>query len=140
MTAYRGQCHCGATGYDYHCDVPVSDWPVRACQCRFCRDHGAQTTSMPEASIEFVANAPDRFQRYRFGLQTADFLLCCRCGVYLGAVIETSAGRFGIVNTCALDPRPTELPAPAPARYDGEDLASRIARRERRWARVRAVP
>ena len=95
---------------------------------------------MPDATIEFIAGRPDALQRYRFGLQTADFLLCRNCGSYLGAMIESPAGRFGIVNTRLLQPQPADIPAPAPATYEGEDAASRIARRERRWSRVGMVP
>ena len=95
---------------------------------------------MPEATINFTASRPDSVQRYRFALQTADFLLCRHCGIYLGAVIESGAGRFGIVNTRALEPHPLDLQSAVAACYDAEDATSRIARRERRWSRVGMVP
>ena len=140
MSRYKGHCHCGAVGYQYHCDTPVIEWPVRSCQCSFCQSHASQTTSLPDALIDFTAANADALQRYRFGLKTADFLLCRQCGAYLGAMIETPAGRFGIVNTRVLQPVPARLQPAEPATYDGEDAAGRIARRERRWAPVRMVP
>ncbi len=137
---YLGSCHCGAIGYAYTTTVHPADWPVRACQCRFCRAHDALSTSEPGAEIAFTAANPEHLVRYRFGLCTADFILCSKCGVYNGAVIETDSGRFGIINTHALDPQPASLAAPQPISYDGEDTTGRVERREKRWSRVSAVP
>lgn len=137
---YEGRCHCGAIGYRYTCATAPADWAIRACQCRFCRAHDALSTSDPAGTIAFDAAEPDSMQRYRFGLGTADFLLCRRCGVYIGAVIETPQGRFGIINTHALrDPQPPTAPA-TPVSYDGEDSTGRVARREERWSRVTDIP
>lgn len=95
---------------------------------------------MPDATIKFTASRPGALQPYRFALETADFLLCRHCGVYLGAVIKTPSGTFGIVNTRALEPQSAELQTAVPSCYDGEDAQSRIARRERRWSRAAMVP
>ena len=135
---YEGRCHCGTIGYRYTTAIPVAEWSVRSCQCSFCRGHDAQTTSHPDATICFVAD--ELLQRYRFGMKTADFLVCHRCGVYVGAVIETGKGRFGIVNTRALVPRPEEIPSTEPVTYASEDETGRIKRREQRWSRVTEVP
>lgn len=137
---YRGSCHCGTVRYRLTTSIPPADWSVRACQCAFCRAHGAATTSDPEGAIEWSAEGADAVQRYRFALGTAGFLVCRRCGVYGGAVIETPLGRFGIVNVRLLSPRPDGLPDAEPVSYDGEDESGRIARRERRWTPVTAVP
>ena len=83
---------------------------------------------------------PERLQRYRFALQTADFLLCKQCGVYLGAVIETDQGRFGIINTHARAEQPSDIAAVQPISYDGEDTGGRVSRREERWTPVTGVP
>lgn len=140
MADYSGACHCGAIGYVYSCETTPADWAIRACQCRFCRAHDALSASDPAATIEFVATEPDQLQRYRFGLHTADFLLCHRCGVYIGASIETPNGRFGIINTHALtDPAPATA-KPQPISYDGEETEGRVARREERWSPVSAFP
>ncbi len=137
---YTGRCHCGAIGYRYTVAASPTDWAIRACQCRFCRLHDALSTSDPTGTIEFEAARPDQLQRYRFGLETADFLLCRQCGAYIGAVIETSNGRFGIVNTHALvDPQPSTAAREAIS-YDGEDTGGRIARRQERWSRVTGIP
>ena len=137
---WTGSCHCGAIGFRYLSSVAPREWSVRACQCSFCRAHGAETTSDPSGEIEWRATDEAAVNRYRFGLETADFLLCRRCGAYAGAVIESPRGRFGIVNTRLLEPRPDGLPAAAPASYEGEDSTARIRRREQRWTPVTAAP
>lgn len=134
MPEYQGRCHCGAIGFRYQTDIAPQNWSIRACQCRFCRAHHALSASDPAGSIEFDAAKPALLKRYRFGLRTADFLLCGKCGVYIGALIETDKGRFGIINTLALLEKPGELAAAEPMSYDGEDVSSRVARREDRWA------
>jgi hypothetical protein len=133
MRTFDGSCHCGAIGFAFSTALPVVQWSVRACQCRFCRAHGAVTTSDPSGRLAFRVHQRDSVQRYRFGLKTADFLVCGRCGVYVGAQIETVRGAFGIINTLALTPHPTELPAALAADYDAEGPSERLGRREQRW-------
>ena len=133
MRTYAGSCHCAAIGFDFRTALAPAQWSIRACQCAFCRAHAALSCSDPDGTLAFVEHERGALARYRFGLKTADFLLCSRCGVYVGAVIDTPAGRFGIFNTRALRDPPTDLPAAQPMVYDGEDAAARAARRTRRW-------
>lgn len=138
--SYEAACHCGAISCTYTTAIPPQQWSIRACQCSFCRAHDALSSSDPGGRLTFRSNDPDMLQRYRFGLKTADFLLCRNCGVYLGAVIETDAGRFGIVNTHALSPAPEDIADVAAISYDGEETDARISRREERWTPVDSVP
>ena len=133
LHTFEGGCHCGALGFSFQAALPVTRWSVRACQCGFCRAHAARTTSDPSGRLAFRVNGDEALQRYRFGLMTADFLVCRHCGVYLGAQIATANGAFGIINTRALTPLPAELPVAAHADYASESASDRIARRERRW-------
>jgi len=130
---FRGSCHCGAIGYRYRTDVAPEQWSIRACQCSFCCAHDALSTSDPSGSVEFTVVDPQLLNRYRFGLRTADFLLCRKCGVYIGALIETENGQFGIINTHALLQTPEALAATQSMRYDTEDVGGRVSRREERW-------
>ena len=132
---YRGECHCGAIGFRYQTRLQPEQWSVRACQCAFCRAHGALSTSDPDGGIEFFAD-DGALQRYRFALRTADFLLCRQCGVYVGAVIEVGDKRYGIVNVRALVEPPEEVSGAAPVTYDGEGVSGRVERRSERWTPV----
>jgi len=136
---FKGSCHCGALGFSLQTALPVAKWSVRACQCRFCRAHGALTTSDPGGRLMFDIRDVDLLERYRFGLKTADFLLCKRCGVYVGAQIETFHGAFGIINTLTMMPVPDGLPVPALADYSSESSNDRVERREKRWTPLEKV-
>lgn len=139
VATFKGSCHCGALGFYFHTALPVAQWSVRACQCRFCRAHGALTTSDAGGRLAFHVGDVDLLGRYRFALKTADFLLCKRCGVYVGAQIETSHGAFGIINTLALMPLPDGLPGPVLADYSSESSNDRVDRREKRWTPLEKV-
>ena len=130
---YLASCHCGALEARYATAVPVAAWPVRACQCAFCRAHGALSTSDPAGTLAFSARDVGRVQHYEFGTRTAEFLICRECGVYVGAQMETSRGRFGILNTRALRPIPAGLPEPVAMQYGDETTEFRDQRREARW-------
>lgn len=140
QTEYPGSCHCGAIGFIYRTDIRPDQWSIRACQCSFCRAHDALSTSDPAGQISFTTASPESLNRYRFGLKTADFLLCRECGVYIGALIETAGKFFGIVNVHALRESPANLAATAPISYDGEDLGGRVSRRKQRWTPVVGHP
>ena len=102
--------------------------------------HDALSTSDANGTLIFAAKNDAAVRRYRFALRTADFLLCNQCGVYIGAVIETESGRFGIINTHALKEVPRDMAAVEAIDYDHEDGPGRIDRRERRWTPVTGVP
>jgi hypothetical protein len=133
---YLARCHCGALTARYRTAAEPSTWSLRACQCSFCRSHGALTTSDPAGSLEFRSTDPERVQRYRFGGRTADFLVCRDCGVYVGAHMATDGIRFGILNVLSLRPPLTGFPAAEPMDYGAETADIRRSRREARWTPV----
>jgi hypothetical protein len=118
----------------FRTEIAPSAWSIRACQCSFCRCHGALSASDPNGKIAFAVTDAHWMRRYRFGRKTADFLICARCGVYVGARFDSDKGRFGIVNVRVL---PTaSWAAPQPMEYEGEALEARSTRREARWTPV----
>lgn len=136
MVEYLGRCHCGNLSVRYQTALAPSAWSIRACQCSFCRSHGAVSTSDPAGQIEFRAASPEKLQRYRFGSRTADAILCRECGVYLGVQMSTDAGRFAVLNVNALRPRPAALAQAETVDYEGESATTRQARRAARWTPV----
>ncbi|HEX7060423.1 MAG TPA: hypothetical protein VF200_00530 [Woeseiaceae bacterium] len=75
-------------------------------------------------------------QRYRFGLRTADFLLCRNCGVYIGALLTDAEGAFATLNTRAMNRLSRGTPVPQPVVYDQETAVDRRNRRIRSWTPV----
>jgi hypothetical protein len=87
--------------------------------------------------MEFLIREPTVVSRYRFGLRPAEFMLCARCGAYVGARMEAAGAAFGIISVRALSPMPVGVPGPMPMSYEGEDAGSRSRRREARWTPCR---
>lgn len=131
---FAGACHCGNLAYVFEASAPLETLGLRACMCAFCRAHGARNTSDPNGAMRIHVRDHALLERYSFGLRTADFLLCKRCGVYIGALMEESWFTVN-VNTFK-DRPPLDFPL-LPNDYDVEDAPARIARRRTRWTPVK---
>ena len=127
----NGQCHCGAIRFAFETEMSLAP---RACQCGFCRRHGARTVSDPEgiAALEYGGEPI----RYRFGTRTTDYILCATCGVYVGAIVEIGGARYATLNLNALDEPRLDLAA-APVSYEGEGAAAKAERRRKAWTQLR---
>jgi len=130
---HRGACHCGALRFVLRSALAVAALPARACACGFCRRHAAISTSDPAGELRFVADDPAQVIRYRFGTGSAEFLVCGRCGVYVGALMVDGDRWYAIANLNALEARAALDPQPTRFDYAGEDDAARRARRRARW-------
>ena len=132
MTIYPGSCHCGAVKIELTSAKQPAEMRIGRCACSFCRRHGARTMGDPGGSVAFHA-APGAVSRYRFGLGITDYLLCAKCGAYVGAIMEDEGRSIGIANVNMLDIRDTFDPAPPLHVYDGENIEKRRARRRKFW-------
>ena len=112
---------------------PPAGMRVRSCACSFCRSHGTRTVSDPAGQAELRASDWSLVEKYRFGSRTADYILCRRCGVYIGAVCETPSGLRSVINTLCLENRDRLCQDAARPDYDGEAIEDRLARREANW-------
>ena len=128
-----GQCHCGAIRIELETEKRLEP---RACQCSFCRKHGARSVSDPDGrAILTLGIEPIR---YRFASKAADYVICPSCGVYLGALAEIDGAVFATLNLNAFDDPHPELAA-APVSYDGESAEAKVRRRRERWTPARIV-
>lgn len=75
----------------------------RACDCSFCRKHAAAYVSDPAGRLSVIMQSSDALRRYRQGSNTAEFLLCGRCGVLVAVVFEHHARIYGAVNARSLE-------------------------------------
>ena len=129
-----GSCHCGSLQLSFANTLDPAQLPLRACACSFCRRHGARTTSDPNGHVEITVRDKGYLSRYQFALLTAEFLVCKRCGVYVAAVMTGENDElYATVNTNALDARGQFTQNPVTVNYEGEDAASRVARRRVSW-------
>jgi len=130
---HTGGCHCGNITVALDLSLPPEEMPLRSCSCSFCRAHGTRTLSDRNGQVEITATDWSQVERYRFGSRTAEYILCRRCGVYIGAVCDTATGLRAVINTNCLQDRAAFTRAPAAPDYDGEPTESRLARRSTNW-------
>ena len=130
---HSGGCHCANISVALRLSRPPEQMPLRACSCAFCRAHGTRTLSDRDGAVEIAADDWALVERYRFGSRTADYLVCRRCGVYVGAVCETGTGLRAVVNVNCLADRAAFTQAPAAPDYDGETTDARLDRRSANW-------
>jgi len=130
---FTGGCHCGNLRVHLRLTLSPSKTALRSCRCSFCRAHATRTVSDPNGVFEVWADDWSEVQPYRFGSRTADYLVCRRCGVYIGAVCMTQAGLRAVVNTNSLAKRDVFTQDPAQPDYDGEEPSARLARRAANW-------
>lgn len=131
-THLSGTCHCGAIRVALTLSKPAQDTYVRACQCSFCRRRGTRTIADPQGHAT-VTGEPDRLIRYRFGLKTADYLLCAACGTYIAAVQSDADRSIAVVNVGGLDIAEFRGRPGEPVTYDGETVEQRLVRRRTYW-------
>ncbi len=142
MHVVHGGCHCGNIRIAYRSGTAPGETRIRACQCSFCRKHGARAVSDPGGRAEIEIRDADDLRRYRFGLGTAEFFLCRQCGVYVGAVMEDAGGVWSTLMVNAFDAPEGFTQAAVPVEYGDEDEAARRERRRRNWTPtvVRVAP
>lgn len=81
-----------------------------------------------------------RLQAYRFGLRTADYLVCRECGVYVAAIAGQGDDARAIVIVNALDDRDRFSREPVAVSFDAENREQRLARRRNTWMPVDIRP
>ena len=135
-THMHGGCHCGNVTVEFETTFSPGELPLRADTCSFCAKHGARTASDPRGSVRLEVRATNDLMRYRFGLRTADFLVCRRCGIYIGAVVAIGGKSYATLNVNTFDCAPALTQPARPVSYDGETSSARIARRAANWTPV----
>ena len=134
----QGACHCGGIRMTLRFTKPAVDLQVRSCQCGFCTRQGSITVSDPAGEAE-IAVKPGCLTEYRFATQSGTSLLCARCGVYAGAVMEADGQKWSIANVRGLAIPGFEGREGEKMVYDAEAASERVARRKARWTPPRMV-
>jgi hypothetical protein len=101
--SFSGGCHCGNIHLTIELSRPPDTYNPRACDCDFCRKHGAAYVSDPQGSLRVRIENSRQTLKYRQGSGQVDCLICSRCGVLVGAFYRSGERNFGVVNARALD-------------------------------------
>ncbi|MEO7432764.1 MAG: hypothetical protein ABIR62_12245 [Dokdonella sp.] len=130
---FQGGCHCGNISVILDWPTDATRIPARACDCSFCTAHGAVWTSDPAAKLVVRIRDAALVASYEFGTQTAEFRVCGRCGVVPLASCTIERARFAVVNVTALRGVDEQMVVRSSSNVDGEDIGTRLARRQRNW-------
>jgi len=129
----HGKCHCGNI-------VFVLEWPgapngvvARECSCTFCVKLGGCWTSNPMAKLSITLRQAAAISRYVFGTKTATFHVCTCCGAVPFVTSEIDNHLYAVVNVNTFENFDSSRLRRQSADFDGEDQASRLARRQRNW-------
>jgi hypothetical protein len=127
MHKASGGCHCGNIRVDLELTRAPGTYIPRACDCDFCRKHGAAYVSDAHGSVLIRIKDPGKSGKYRQGSGLAEFLLCKNCGVLVGVLHRGEHGLYAAVNVNATDVRTdfgTEQPV-SPKNLSGSEKTQR---------------
>ena len=129
----QGSCHCGNIKFTLDWHPEPSEVPARACGCSFCQKHGGVWTSCPTGSLSVEVKDPSRVSRYAFGTKTADFHICATCGAVPVVTSDIDEKTYAVVNVNTFERLDPSILRRTATNFDGEDEATRLARRARGW-------
>ena len=129
---FSASCPCGNLSVRGEFSRPANEYTPRACDCEFCRKHGATYVSDPEGALAIHCRSSADTLRYRQGSGTAEFLLCRRCGVLAGVLWSDEGKSYAALNARILD-NPATLGAAQPASPRQLPLDERKDRWRRLW-------
>ncbi len=100
---YTGGCDCGNISVNMELTVDPASYQPRACDCSFCRKHGAAYVTDANGKVAFSVKHKSELGKHRNGSELADFLICKRCGVLIGGLYQDGPERYATINVNALD-------------------------------------
>ena len=129
----NGSCHCGNISFELDWLPEPEEIPARACTCSFCLKHGGVWTSCRTGSLDIVIQDKAQVSEYTFGTHTAVFHICSRCGAVPVVSSDVAGNTYAVVSVNALDGVDPGMLKPGQVSFDGEDEATRLARRVKGW-------
>lgn len=117
MFPVKGSCYCANIVVDLNLSNPPESYNPRACDCYFCRKHGASYLSDPAGTLCISVKDMQALGNYRQGGDgIASFLHCLTCGVLIGVMYQNEADgkTFGAINSLIID-ESTHFGAPVSA-------------------------
>jgi hypothetical protein len=98
MYKVNGACHCGNIQVDMELTREPHTYDPRACDCDFCRKHGAAYVSDAQGSLRIRIKDEREITRYRQGSGLADCLVCRNCGVLVSVCYRSEGRLYATVN------------------------------------------
>jgi hypothetical protein len=114
MHQLSGGCHCGNIAVELELPRSPATYHPRACDCEFCRKHGAAYVSDPKGALRIRIRDERDAGRYTQGSGMAKLLLCRNCGVLAAALYAEHGRLYASVNARILDTRAVQFAAAQP--------------------------
>jgi hypothetical protein len=134
MPVFHSRCHCGNLEAELETRLRPEEHTLRSCQCSFCTRHRTRTVVDKDGRARIRVLDPDLLNRYQWNTRSAEFLVCRRCGNYLGCATQTSTGGWvAALNVNLFDEVAQFTQEPLKVSYDDEPLEARRRRRESTW-------
>lgn len=103
MQTLRGGCHCGNIRMELQLTRAPATYRPRACDCSFCRRHGAAYISDPLGTLRLSIRDERAATRYAQGSGQAELLLCSTCGVLVSPLFNDGGRLYAAVNVNAVE-------------------------------------
>jgi hypothetical protein len=131
MAEFAGGCHCANITMSVELTREPSSYSPRACDCEFCRRHGAAWVSDPQGALLLRVRDQRDTGRYAQGDEIAEMLLCRNCGVLVAALWQ-GPHLYGVVNVNSLEAR-ASFAAPQPASPKSLSAEGKVSRWQKIW-------
>ena len=95
-----------------------------------------RSLSDSEGRMEMRVRDETQLNRYHFGMEMVDFLICRNCGNYIGAVQQVDGQLFGIMNANLTENKGKQFGDADHAFFEEETAEERSARRKDVWTPV----
>jgi hypothetical protein len=105
MHKLTGGCHCGNIHVDMDLTHEPGTYNPRACDCDYCRKHGASYVSDANGSLAIRIADHTNVGKYRQGDRLAEFLLCGSCGVLVCVLYSRDGRLYAAMNANVTDAR-----------------------------------
>jgi hypothetical protein len=139
MPTYKGRCWCGALTLSLTSRKSPRALPLRACNCSFCRKHGARNTSDPDGRVAIRVRDRRKLSRFDFRSAAGGRLICSHCGCYIAIAYRIEGRWYASVNVNALENPSSFTQRVEPVDYGGETAAAKRLRRQTRWTPARLL-
>ena len=133
MPVFHSSCHCGNLKADLETRLRAGELTLRSCQCSFCTRHRSRNVVDKDGRVRIRVSDADLLSRYQWNLRSAEFLVCKRCGNYLGCAMRVGEGWVASLNTNLFAEVAQFTQAALEVNYDSETLEQRRRRREASW-------
>ena len=128
-----GQCHCGNIRFDMQLTREPASYAPRACDCDFCRQHGAAYLSDPRGKLAIRIRDQAGVSRYRQGSGTAEFVLCRHCGVLVAVTCLQDGYLYAAVNSRAVASGRADFAAQVPVSPKTLSVEQKLERWTANW-------